>query len=300
MFEKLGTAEAKIHGIPVEQVHFHEVGAVDAIADIVCAAAGAEHLRVDEWVCSPLNVGSGTVACAHGTFPVPAPATLELLKDAPIYSAGPKLELVTPTGAAIVATLASRFGNLPPMKASAIGYGAGTRNFAEHPNVVRVTVGQLHPGDMPAEETVAVLEASLDDLNPQVFGYVLERALQEGALEAFGTPLQMKKNRPGMLLTILARSADTDRLARLIFAETTTLGVRIRHERRQALSRRWVGVQTRWGEVRVKIASLNGSISNFAPEYDDCRRIAREHSVPLKAVMQDAIRAYLRESDPNG
>jgi uncharacterized protein (DUF111 family) len=153
---------------------------------------------------------------------------------------------------------------------------------------------------MPAEETVAVLEASLDDLNPQVFGYVLERALQEGALEAFGTPLQMKKNRPGMLLTILARSADTDRLARLIFAETTTLGVRIRHERRQALSRRWVGVQTRWGEVRVKIASLNGSISNFAPEYDDCRRIAREHSVPLKAVMQDAIRAYLRESDPNG
>jgi uncharacterized protein (TIGR00299 family) protein len=300
IFEKLGAAEAKIHGIPVDQVHFHEVGAVDAMVDVVCAAAGAEHLHVEEWVCSPLNVGSGTVQCAHGTFPVPAPATLELLQGAPVYSSGPPFELVTPTGAAIVAELVSHFGVFPGMRAERMGYGAGSRDTARHPNVLRLTLGESQPGEAPGEEKVAVLEASLDDLNPQVFGYVLERALAEGALEAFGTPLQMKKSRPGMLLTVLARSSDADRLARLIFAETTTLGVRMREERRQALHRQWTGVQTRWGEVRVKVASLNGTTSNFAPEYEDCRRIAGEHGVPLKAVMQEAIQAYLRQSELNG
>ncbi len=211
IFENLGAAEAKIHHVPVEQVHFHEVGAVDAMVDIVCAAVGAEALQVEEWICSPLNVGSGTVVCAHGTFPIPAPATLELLKGAPVYSSGPQKELVTPTGAAIVKTLTTRFAAFPSMKVKAAGYGAGTRDFAGYPNVLRLTVGELQAeARAAAEEAIAVLEASIDDLNPQVFGYVIERALAEGALDAFGTPLQMKKNRPGMLLTVLAKPGDAE------------------------------------------------------------------------------------------
>lgn len=298
IFENLGAAEAKIHHVPVESVHFHEVGAVDALADIVGAAVGAEALQVDEWVCSPLNVGGGTVVCAHGTFPIPAPATLELLKNALVYSSGPQKELVTPTGAAIARTLATRFASFPSMKVIATGYGAGTRDFPSFPNVLRLTVGESQAAThAPTEEAIAVLEASIDDLNPQVFGYVLDRALAEGALDVFGVPLQMKKNRPGVLLTVLAKPADADRLARLIFAETSTLGVRIRHEQRRCLARRWVSVQTRWGEVRMKLASLNGNIINYAPEYEDCRRIAGEQHVPLKSVMQEAIRVYLADAE---
>ena len=298
IFENLGAAEAKIHHVPIEKVHFHEVGAVDAMVDIVCAAVGAEALQVDEWICSPLNVGGGTVVCAHGTFPIPAPATLELLKEAPVYSSGPQKELVTPTGAAIAKTLATRFAAFPGMKVTATGYGAGTREFEGFPNVLRLTVGEAQAeAHAPAEEAIAVLEASIDDLNPQIFGYVLDRALVEGALDAFGTPLQMKKNRPGMLLTVLAHPADADRMAKLLFAETSTLGVRIRHEQRRALGRRWVNVQTRWGEVRMKVASMNGSVTNYAPEYEDCRKIAGERQLPLKSVMQEAIRAYLATAD---
>ncbi|MGE5724814.1 MAG: nickel pincer cofactor biosynthesis protein LarC [Acidobacteriota bacterium] len=300
IFENLGAAEAKIHHVPVEKVHFHEVGAVDAMVDIVCAAAGAEALQVEEWICSPLNVGGGTVVCAHGTFPIPAPATLQLLKDAPVYSSGPQKELVTPTGAAIAKTLAKRFAAFPSMKVAATGYGAGTREFPGYPNVLRLTVGESQAEAHAAtEEAIAVLEASIDDLNPQVFGYVMDRALAEGALDAFGAPLQMKKNRPGMLLTVLAKPSDADRLAKLIFAETSTLGVRIRQEQRRALGRRWVRVQTRWGEVRMKVASLNGSISNYAPEYEDCRKIAGEQHLPLKSVMQEAIRVYLAAAEPH-
>jgi pyridinium-3,5-bisthiocarboxylic acid mononucleotide nickel chelatase len=300
IFENLGAAEAKIHHVPVERVHFHEVGAVDAMVDIVCAAVGAEALQVEEWICSPLNVGGGTVVCAHGTFPIPAPATLELLKEAPVYSSGPQKELVTPTGAAIAKTLAARFAAFPSMNVRSTGYGAGTRDFASYPNVLRLTVGESGAeAHAPTEEAIAVLEASIDDLNPQVFGYVIDRALTEGALDAFGTPLQMKKNRPGMLLTVLARRSDAERLAKLIFAETSTLGVRIRHEQRQALSRRWVSVQTRWGEVRMKVGSLNGSITNYAPEYEDCRKIAGEQHLPLKSVMQEAIRVYLADAVPH-
>ena len=300
IFENLGAAEAKIHHVPVESVHFHEVGAVDAMVDIVCAAVGAEALQVEEWVCSPLNVGSGTVNCAHGTFPIPAPATLELLKDAPIYSSGPQKELVTPTGAAIAKTLATRFASFPGMKVTATGYGAGTRDFPGYPNVLRLAVGESGVEAQAAvEESIAVLEASIDDLNPQVFGYVMDRALAEGALDAFGTPLQMKKNRPGMLLTVLAKPGDAERLAKLIFAETSTLGVRMRQEQRRALGRRWVSVQTRWGEVRMKVASLNGSITNYAPEYEDCRKIAGEQHLPLKSVMQEAIRVYLAGAEPH-
>ena len=295
IFEALGAAEAKIHATSVEKVHFHEVGAVDAMVDIVCAAVGSEALAVDEIICSPLNVGGGMVQCAHGTFPVPAPATVELLKDAPVYSSGVQAELVTPTGAAIVKVLATRFAAFPEMKIEKSGYGAGSREFPGHPNVVRLTIGEAAStlAAKTASDTVTVLEANLDDLNPQVFGYVMDRLLEEGALDAFGIPVQMKKNRPGTLLTVLCKPEDAAKLAQLIFTETTTLGVRRRDEVRQTLARRWENVRTQWGEVRIKIASMNGSVTNYAPEYEDCRRIASEQHVPLKTVMQEAARAYL-------
>ena len=296
IFEALGAAEAKIHNTSIESVHFHEVGAVDAMVDIVCAAVGAEALGVDEIICSPLNVGGGTVKCAHGTFPMPAPATVELLKDAPVYSSGLQAELVTPTGAAIVKTLASRFAAFPAMKIEKSGYGAGSRDFPGHPNVVRLTIGEAASTALAAKtasDTVTVLEANLDDLNPQVFGYVMDRLFEEGALDAFGMPVQMKKNRPGTLLTVLCKPEDASRLTQLVFSETTTLGVRRRDEMRQTLARRWENVRTPWGEVRIKIASMNGTVTNYAPEYEDCRRIAAEHHVPLKTVMQEAARAYL-------
>jgi uncharacterized protein (TIGR00299 family) protein len=296
IFEALGHAEAKIHNTSVEGVHFHEVGAVDAMVDIVCAAVGAEALGVDEIVCSPLNLGGGMVECAHGTFPVPVPATVRLLQDAPVYSSGLQAELVTPTGAAIVKVLASRFASFPEMKIEKSGYGAGSRDFPGHPNVVRITIGEAASNTLAAKtasETITVLEANLDDLNPQVFGYVMDRLFEEGALDAFGTPVQMKKNRPGTLLTILCKPEDAGKLTHLIFTETTTLGVRRRDEMRRTLARRWEKVGTPWGEVRVKIASMNGTVTNYAPEYEDCRRIAAEHHVPLKTVIQEAARAYL-------
>ena len=299
IFEALGAAEAKIHNTAIEKVHFHEVGAVDAMVDIVCTAVGAEALGVDEIICSPLNVGGGTVKCAHGEFPVPAPATVELLKDAAVYSSGLQAELVTPTGAAIVQTLASRFAAFPEMKIERSGYGAGSRDFPGHPNVLRLTVGEAAStlAAKTVSETITVLEANLDDLNPQVFGYVMERLLEEGALDAFAMPVHMKKSRPGTLLTVLCQPGDAGKLTQLLFAETTTLGVRRRDEVRQILARRWENVRTQWGEVRMKIASMNGTVTNYAPEYEDCRRIAAEHRVPLKTVMQEATRQYLSEGD---
>lgn len=305
IFEALGAAEARVHNTDIENIHFHEVGAIDAIVDICCAAAGAEALGVDEWVCSPLNVGGGVVNCAHGTFPIPAPATLDLLRDAPVYSGEIQKELVTPTGAAIVHVLANRFGSFPQMKTSKIGYGAGTRNFHGFPNVLRLTIGESVAEDparvvhVPVDE-ITILEANVDDMNPQVFGYVMERALAAGALDVFGTAVQMKKNRPGMLLTVLCRPEDSGPLTRLIFAETTTLGVRMRQEKRATLVRRQLAVATKWGEVRMKLANLNGSVSNYAPEYEDCRLIAEQQHVPLKAVMQEAIKVYLEKEHGQG
>jgi pyridinium-3,5-bisthiocarboxylic acid mononucleotide nickel chelatase len=301
IFEALGAAEAKIHGTDIEAIHFHELGAVDAIVDIVCASVGSEALAVDEWICSPLNVGGGTVECAHGTFPIPAPATLELLKNAPVYSGEIQKELVTPTGAAIVHVLASRFGRFPHMKTEKTAYGAGTRNFKNYPNVVRLSLGETalaeeeHP--FASTEEVAILEANVDDMTPQVFGYVMERALAAGALDVFGTAVQMKKNRPGVLLTVLCRPEDSRGLTQLIFAETTTLGVRMRQEQRATLARRHVTIQTKWGDIRMKLANMNGSVSNYAPEYEDCRRIAEQQHVPLKAVMQEAVRIYLEKEN---
>ncbi len=307
-FEALAAAEAEIHNTSVEQVHFHEVGAVDAMVDIVCAAVGAEALGVDEWVCSPLNVGGGTVKCAHGTLPVPAPATVKLLQGTPVYSSGPQVELVTPTGAAIVKTLASRFGAFPAMKIDKAGYGAGTRELADHPNVLRLTVGEAIKAaaagtvtgasvsgselEHVAEDRVTVLQANLDDLSPQVLAYAIERLLSEGALDVFSVPVQMKKNRTGALLTVLSKPSDADRLTKIMFAETTTLGVRRRNEQRRVLDRRWETIETQWGPVRIKIANMNGTVSNYAPEFEDCRRIAAEHHVPLKKVMGEALRKY--------
>lgn len=318
IFEALGRAEAKIHNKNLETIHFHEVGSADAIVDIVCAAVGSEALGVDEWVCSPLNVGSGTVVCAHGTLPVPAPATVELLQSckAPVFSSGIQKELVTPTGAAIISILASRFGTIPSMTIEKTGYGAGYRDLPGQPNVLRLSVGEqvaaptsstdfstcsatsAFPSGLPIE-TISVLEATIDDMTAQMFGYFLERAFEAGALDAYVVPVQMKKNRPGMLLTVLARPDDRDRLARLIFAETTTIGLRVREEHRYALERKFVKVETKWGPVRMKIAALDGTDSNCAPEYEDCRRIAVEHGIPLKNVMREAVRAYMQSLERN-
>jgi uncharacterized protein (TIGR00299 family) protein len=296
IFEMLGQAEAEIHSTSIDQVHFHEIGAIDAMVDIVCAAVGAESLAVEEWVCSPLNVGGGTVKCAHGTLPVPTPATLKLLRDSPVYSSGPQVELVTPTGAAIAKTLSARFAPFPAMKIEKAGYGAGTRDFPEHPNLLRITIGEAEPTGRAnaSNDSITVLEANLDDLSPQVLAYAMERLLVEGALDVFSVPVQMKKSRPGALLTVLAKMEDASRLTKTIFAETTTLGVRCREEQRQTLSRRWETVDTTWGPVRIKIANMNGSVSNYAPEYEDCRTLAEAKHVPLRTIMQEAIQQYLR------
>jgi hypothetical protein len=294
IFENLGAAEAKIHNTDIDSVQFHEVGAVDAIVDIVCAAVGAEALGAEQWVCSPLNVGGGTVQCAHGVLPVPAPATLELLQGAPIYSSGVNRELVTPTGAAIVKTLARLFGEFPKMRVGKVGYGAGYRDLPAQPNVLRLTVGEVEEAPCGTEiETITVLEANIDDLSPQVIGYFIDRALVAGALDVFTVPVQMKKNRPGLLLTVLAKPEDEQRMAGMMFAETTTLGLRVRQERRYALPRRHITVATPWGDVRIKVAGVDEDVTNYAPEFEDCRRIAQEHGVALKDVMNEAVRAYL-------
>jgi hypothetical protein len=216
-----------------------------------------------------------------------------------VYSSGLQVEILTPTGAAIVKTLANRFGAFPEMKIEKSGYGAGTRDFPGNPNVVRLTIGEAAPSlaSKTAQDTISVLEANLDDLNPQVFGYVMDRLLEEGALDVFGMPVQMKKNRPGTLLTVLCKPEDAGKLTQIVFAETTTLGVRRREEQRQTLARRWVSVTTSWGDVRIKIASMNGTVTNYAPEYEDCRRIAAEKHVPLKTVMLEATQRYLQGSE---
>ena len=301
-FELLGQAEAGIHNVPIEKVHFHEVGAIDAIADIVCAAVGCDALGVAVFICSPLNVGGGTITCAHGEFPVPAPATLALLKGAPVYSSGVNAELVTPTGAALIRALDCKFSEFPQMRVETIGYGAGSRNPSGHPNVLRISVGELVEAQEPAKpseadlKTVTVLETTIDDLTPQVMGYVSERLFGEGALDVFVIPAQMKKNRPGSLLTVLCENETAQHMREIIFCETSTIGIRTREERRDCLERRTVPVGTKWGTVRVKEASLNGVVSNYSPEYDDCRHIAEQQAVPLKQVLQEAISNYLSQS----
>ena len=291
VFQKLGDAEAAIHAMPVEEVHFHEVGAEDSIVDIVAGCVGLRALNVDRIVCSPLDVGSGAVDTAHGRLPVPAPATVRLLAGAPVYSSGIAAELVTPTGAAMVVTLATSFGAMPPMTLAADGYGAGARELEGRPNVLRLLVGN----DAATSDTVTVLETNLDDMNPQIAGFVAGKALEMGALDCFFTPVQMKKGRPGLLITVLAAPADAERLTRMLFTETSTLGVRSHSATRRTLDRRHETVETRWGPVRVKIGASNGEELHFAPEYEDCVKLAERHNVPLKQVLQETSAAYLRK-----
>jgi uncharacterized protein (TIGR00299 family) protein len=297
-FQLLGEAEAAIHSIPVEKVHFHEVGAVDTIVDIVCAAAGAEalgqELGVARWLCSPLNVGSGTVVCQHGTLPVPAPATLALLGDAPVYAAGEPMERVTPTGAALLRMLDVRYAALPAMRILKTGYGAGGRETPGQPNLLRLLVGEEEAAAIAAE-SIAVIETIIDDCNPQLLSYVSELLLASGAWDVYRATVQMKKGRAGVQMTVLCRPDLVPALQELIFRETTTIGLRWRLENKVALAREFVEVKTSLGKVRIKIARFNsGKIANAAPEYEDCRKIAADNSVPLKQVMEEAMQAYAK------
>lgn len=288
-FELLGASEAKIHNVDIEKIHFHEVGAVDAIVDIVAVSAGIHALGVDAWYASPLNVGGGMVDCAHGRFPIPAPATADLLRGFPTYSAHVQQELVTPTGAALVRTLSPTFGAQPAMRVQSIGYGAGTRNPKDFPNVLRLSIGDTASAN---HSSVAVLETALDDISPQILAYVTERAFALGALDVMSTAVQMKKGRLGTLLTLLAEDAKVGVLEDLLLRETSTLGVRIHHERRSCLDRSHVAVSTPYGQIRIKVGSRSGETFNAAPEFEDCRAAAEAHNVPVKQVQQMAIAAY--------
>ena len=295
-FELLAHAEAKVHGIAPEEVHLHEVGAVDTITDIVCTAAGAASLGVAEWRCSAVNVGSGFVNCAHGKMPVPAPATAELLKGVPTYAAGPQMELTTPTGAALLRALECRFDAETPVVVNASGYGAGNRDPEGFANVLRLSVGtadRIGTGRRAfSGDRVVVLECAMDDATPQVLAHAMELVLEEGALDVMAAPVTMKKGRLGTLLTVLCKPEDEEALEALLFRETTTLGVRRREEERVILDREFVTVETQYGKIRMKIASALGQVLNAMPEYEDCRRAAREHDVPLRAVMEAAMAAY--------
>jgi uncharacterized protein (TIGR00299 family) protein len=289
VFQRLGEAEASVHNVPIEKVHFHEVGAVDSIADIVGACLGFELLSVDAIYSSPLNLGSGTVKAEHGVMPVPAPATAALVAGKPVYARGPAVELTTPTGAAVAVTLARAFGVMPSMNIAAIGYGAGDHDFAEQANVLRVFIGET--SGATEATTIAVIEANIDDASPQVLGYAIEKLLEAGALDATLQPLQMKKGRPGGLLRVIATPEQRSALADIIFHETTTLGVRTYTAERLVEARRWVDVETPHGKVRIKVSE-----HSYAPEYEDCRTLARATGVALKDIIAEANFAYLKNN----
>jgi uncharacterized protein (TIGR00299 family) protein len=291
-FQLLGEAEARIHSMPIDQVHFHEVGAVDTIVDIVCSALGSEHLKVDRWICSPLNVGSGTVNCAHGTLPVPAPATLALLGDAPLYSSGPPMERVTPTGASILRMLEVEYAPLPALRVASTGYGAGGRDTPGQANLLRLLVGE-ESAQQNASESIAILETVIDDCSPQLIAYVSELLLEAGAWDVYRIPVQMKKGRTGVQLSVLCHPERMVTLRDMIFRETTTIGLHWRVENKVSLAREFNEVQTEWGLVRIKIARWpSGEIANAAPEYEDCRRLAEAHSIPLKLITEQARRMF--------
>src|SRR5215210_1230361 len=301
IFTRLAEAEARVHDVPVERIHFHEVGAVDAIVDVVGACIGFELLGVERFAASALHVGSGTVEMAHGRFPVPPPAVAELLKGTPVYSTDIVGELVTPTGAAIVATVCEEFGALPRMSIEATGYGAGGREYKNFPNVLRVLVGESDKaGETPSgvsrqdDEELLMVETNVDDVSPQVLGHLMERALELGALDCFFTHVQMKKNRPGVLVSILCRPTDGEAMHELLFAETPTLGVRSYAVKRRALEREAVTVETEFGTIAVKVARNAGRVVGATPEYEDCRAAARTHNVPLRVVQEEALAAFRR------
>ena len=288
VFRVLGQAEASVHGVDIEKVHFHEVGAVDSICDIVGICLALDLLGIEHIYCSPINVGSGTVNTEHGVLPVPAPATAKLLEGKPIYSRGPAVELTTPTGAAVVAALATDFGVMPSMRIDSIGYGAGDHDFTQHANVVRVMIGEI--SSAAEATTVTVIEANIDDASPQLIGYAMELMLEAGALDALIIPVQMKKGRPGVLIQVIAENEKREELADVLFRETTTLGVRFYTAERRVQPREWVDVQTPHGIVRVKTGD-----HGFAPEYEDARKIASVSGIPLKQILAEAAFAYLKQ-----
>jgi hypothetical protein len=290
LFTRLAEVEASIHLVSIEKVHLHEVGALDSIVDIAGSVFGLDWFAPERIVASPLNVGSGSVETAHGRLPVPAPATAALLTGVPVYSSGIEAELVTPTGALLVSGHADAYGPLPPMRITSVGSGAGDRDTPGSPNVLRVFIGDSALAT--AADRILVLECEIDDMNPQVFGHVMERLYAAGALEVFYTAVQMKKNRPGTLLTVLARPGDRETIASIVFRETTSIGLRYREADRLCLERDVVGIDTPLGHVRFKVARLGGDVVNVAPEFEDCARLANEHGVPVKEVQAAAIRAY--------
>jgi len=294
LFHRLGEAEAAIHGVTLDQVHLHEVGALDSIIDIVGAVYAMEWFDIDDVVASSLNVGSGTVKISHGTYPVPAPATLRLLAGVPVHSAGPQTELVTPTGALVVSSYARSYGPLPPMAVESVGYGAGTKDFPGMPNVLRVVIGTrvAAAADAPGTESIVNIECEMDDMNPQFFSSTGDRLFAAGALDVFLTAVQMKKGRPGTLLTVIAPEAARGALCDVLFRETTTLGVRFERMWRETLEREWVTVRVPGGEVRIKVAGRAGEVLNVQPEFDDCLRVAQATGRPVKDVHAEALRAW--------
>ena len=290
LFQRLAEAEASIHQMSVEEVHLHEVGALDSIVDIVGAVFALEWMQADHIVCSPLNVGGGLVDAAHGRMPVPAPATVRLLGDAPIYGGAVQQELVTPTGALIATAYATAFGPVPSMSIERVGYGAGSRDHAGTPNVLRILVGQA-VGEATSERIV-VLECEIDDMNPQIFGVVMERLYGAGALDVYYVPVQMKKNRPGTVLTVIAAPERRAALTAIIFAETTTIGLRCHEATRERLAREVVVVDTPLGPVRFKRAWREGRVVNAAPEFDDCAKLAAAHARSVKDVQAMAVQCY--------
>lgn len=295
IFTRLAEAEARVHNEPIDHIHFHEVGALDAIVDIVGAAICVDLLKIDRFVCSPLHVGSGTIQMVHGRFPVPPPAVAELLKGVPFYSTDIQGELLTPTGAAIITTVCREFGPIPQMKTEVTGYGAGTRQYKDFPNVLRVMLGETET-DAAVDERLLMIETNVDDMSPQFLGHVMDRAFELGALDCYFTPVQMKKNRPGVLLSILCEGEAEEEFLNLLFTETTTLGVRRYHVLRRALRRSMVRVETQYGPIDVKVGHLNGRVVNEMPEFEQVRAAANRAGVPVK-VVEDAARAAKRAMD---
>lgn len=296
IFAKLAAAEAKIHGIDIQKVHFHEVGAKDAIIDVVGSCIGFELLGVERFACSRIHVGSGFVKMAHGTYPVPPPAVAELLLSKPIYSGEIDGELITPTGAAIIATLCDTYGQISDMTVEITGYGAGTREYKDFPNVIRLMLGRSIAASRGSGDTdkLLVLETNLDDVSPQVLGFVMERAFELGCLDCWFTPIQMKKNRPATMVSILCGEDKRSALTELLYRETTTLGIRVRTVERECLPREMISVETEFGAVDVKVARLSGEIVNAMPEYDQVKLLANKHGVAFRQV-RDAVDAQLRK-----
>ncbi len=285
IFDRIATAEAAIHGVPKEEVHFHEVGSVDAIVDIVGACLCLEYLEIEDVIASPLPLGGGFVRCQHGTLPVPAPATLEILKGVPVFSGPVENELVTPTGAAIIAEIASSFAGLPAIRVDAVGYGAGTREFERQPNLLRVVLGrsEAQTSHMRYEKLVMV-ECNIDDMNPEWFGYLMDRLFADGALDVFWVPVHMKKNRPGTMVQVLCHSDLRDQVVERMLLETTTLGVRYYDVCRNFLNRKIVSVETQWGTVQAKMVTGIDGEPKVVPEYEVCRKIAQEQGIALRRV----------------